>query len=130
VTHGYNRGVFKVRRIILKLTVALGAIPLGMMVIFIPMIGMVLGNSGHQLGSHYVLRYVDEYHTLKIYRDSYPWGEFGFPDLAPLLGQYGLVCLAVAGVEGFIRFLERRNRSREGFEVVVPSARGEGEHGH
>jgi hypothetical protein len=111
--------VFRLRRVILKLTVALAAIPLGFLVIFLPTVGMALGSCGHQIGSHYVIRYIDEYHTLDVYRNSYPWFSLGLPDFAPLLMQYGLICVAVASVETFIRFLERRNRSRKGFEILM-----------
>jgi len=76
------------------------------------------------------VHYIDEYYVLKIYRNSYPSVSFGFPYVAPLAGPYAMLCFAVASIEGFIRFLERRNRSREGFEVVMPPAGREGEHGH
>jgi len=115
--------VFRLRRLILKLTLALVVIPLGVLLVFLPTVGLSLGNSGHQIGSHYVARYIDEYHTLDIYRKSYPWFSVGLSDFAPLLMQYGLICIAVASVESFIRFLERRNQSRKGFEVLMPDSK-------
>ncbi len=62
-----------------------------------------------------------DYHVIKIYRNGFEWVAFGYSndDIAPLLALYGLICLLIALVEGIIRFAERRNRVRAGFEVIV-----------
>ena len=121
--------MFRLRRLILKLAVAPAAIALGILVLLVA-IGFALANSGHQIGSRYVVHYIAEYHVLKIYRDKYLWVSVGFPNVAAFMGPYAMFCFAVASVEGFIRFLERRKRSRGGFEVIMPPAGGEGEHDH
>jgi hypothetical protein len=118
--------VFRLRRLILKLTVACGVIPLAfwLLTLAVPTIGQSLGRSGHQVGSRYVVRYISDSQAIKIYRDKYPLMTIGFypREQAECLMLYGFLCLAVAFIEGMIRLIERRSDLRPGFEVLNPAA--------
>jgi hypothetical protein len=121
--------VFRLRRLILKLTLALGVIPFFLLLVAIslPTIDQWLGRSGHPIVNRYVVRYYDDYKSLRIYRDGYPLGDIplGRNVAAGWLFPYSVLCFAVASVEGAIRALERRNNRRRGFEVlpaVAPSS--------
>ena len=80
----------------------------------------MLGRSGHQIGRHYVLRYIKDYGALKIYRDGYEAIRIDSFRLqvAACLMVYGFICSLVACVEGTIRAFERRASRRRGFEVL------------
>ncbi|HSZ57933.1 MAG TPA: hypothetical protein VK797_19875 [Tepidisphaeraceae bacterium] len=118
--------MFRLRRLILKLTVACGAIPLTfwLITLMVPMIGQSLGRSGHQIGSRYVVRFASGFQAIDIYRDKYPFMTIRFypSEPAECLMLYGFLCLAVASMEGVIRLIERRNERRHGFEVLNPTA--------
>ena len=80
----------------------------------------VLGSSGHPFGNRYVVRYYYDGDVYTVYRDSNYWMTFRIRGwIQQSLFLEGIYCLAVVGIEAGIRFSERRNERRNGFEVIV-----------
>ena len=115
--------MFRIRRLILRLAILLAGVPIGGFAVLIVAGALVstLGNSGHPFGDRYVVRYISDHGTLEIFRDSDYWISIGLDGdwLLEWIGWYGVLCLAVAMIEGTVRFAERRNNRRPGFEVIT-----------
>jgi hypothetical protein len=115
--------VFRLRRLILKLTVACAPIPLALLLVMLMQttIGETFGRSGHRFAGVYFVRYSYDTGAIRIYRKGYPLLTIALTrgEVAECFGMYGVLCLAVASVEGALRSIERRNNRRRGFEVLI-----------
>jgi hypothetical protein len=115
--------VIQIRRLILKLTVASVVVPpaFWVLVASVPAIGEKIGPNGYAISSHYFLRYIDDTGTVRLYRNGYVLLALSSDQgqVAECIAWYGLLCLAVGSIEGFVHIIERHKRRAGGFEVIA-----------